>query len=61
MTVVKITTKDGRVFHNAEHGAELIARTLPRLDWQRFELVEMTPAEYQSIPTSREAKDLFAQ
>jgi hypothetical protein len=55
MLITKITTKDGQEFFNTDCDSNIATRP----DVASIELVDMTPEEYQSIPTSQSAKDFF--
>lgn len=62
MKVMRFTDKDGRQFHNADYCNELIGETVRRLNYQcQIEVIDMTEAEYCSIPATCESAELFRE
>jgi hypothetical protein len=58
--VMKLTTKDGRKYYNADHSPALIAATLKHCpNWKTVELIEMTEEEYFAIPATNDSAALF--
>lgn len=60
MEVMKLMTRNGKIFFNADHSPDLIAATLKHCpDWKSVELINMTEEEYFSIPATNESAALF--